>query len=463
MGSFFPSAPIYFGIDLHKETVRLAKLKKKKAAWELMSLTTHQYSEDFISLLDEGTTISLLPSKGVLVRGSEIQVEKDKDIQAAIPFQLEPLLPYSIDQAIIRFQKIKKKSHATLLTHFSVRKDHLEEHLKALHTKNIVPQVVTCVPYALAALTRLFTESSAINFLVYEGEEETTCILVDQGKLLAARAFKKTQHLGNEVQKTVLSFASSHKTKKIDTIFLLGRHPEQIEAATGKMVKCPSLLASNVSNEDLREYGLAIGGAIAGYEINFIEEKRSYPYQWSRFKKPLITSITLLGILLGTLLSFAKISLNQEKKRIEESVVSLLQAEGKNILTEQLLDADDYLFTLEKIEKTINSRPNTYPMLPNIPNVSELLAWLAKQPSIAIDSIQYSMIKRPDFSRKDERYKVRVEIEFFSKSTETTDAFHNALLSAQNVIDPKEAVEWSNSKGKYKTSFYLKDKTQYNS
>ncbi len=73
------------------------------------------------------------------------------------------------------------------------------------------------------------------------------------------------------------------------------------------------------------------------------------------------------------------------------------------------------------------------------------------------------MVKRPDFQHKKDTYRVKVELEFTTKDQAVARSFQEALKNSHSLADPKEEISWIASRGKYKTSFYLKDKTKYGS
>ena len=59
------------------------------------------------------------------------------------------------------------------------------------------------------------------------------------------------------------------------------------------------------------------------------------------------------------------------------------------------------------------------------------------------------------------KYQVKVDLEFSTSSPRIAREFHDSLIAPNDLIDPKGEVKWSSNRGKYRTSFYLKDKTQY--
>ena len=82
-------------------------------------------------------------------------------------------------------------------------------------------------------------------------------------------------------------------------------------------------------------------------------------------------------------------------------------------------------------------------------------------PLIQLESFSYGMLKRPEQSKKQEKYQVKVEFEFTTATPKLAREFHDALIAPNEIVDPKGEIKWSSNRGRYKTSFFLKDKTIY--
>jgi type IV pilus assembly protein PilM len=185
---------------------------------------------------------------------------------------------------------------------------------------------------------------------------------------------------------------------------------------------------------------------------------------------------------------------------------------GDELLDPKYLTQEDLNYRLDALDKEIRAMPDIFPLQPNTPRVSDVLAWLSTHPQVVckgdqlsfngakqlpqiiaqaappkpknapqieeteeatpeeeemgcqplqIDNFNYSMVKRPDLNKKGEKYQVKIEIEFTSPSPKQAREFHNALIAPNDFVDPKSEVKWSSTRGKYSTTFYLKDKTYY--
>ena len=130
---------------------------------------------------------------------------------------------------------------------------------------------------------------------------------------------------------------------------------------------------------------------------------------------------------------------------------------------------------MSDLEKEIKEAPDFIALNPNVPRVSDVLAWLTTHPnvgfemvpeknedaSILIENFNYALVKRPEEKKRDLKYQVKIDLEFTSPSPKSAREFHDALIAPNEMVDLKGEIKWSSTRGKYKTSFYLKDKTFY--
>jgi len=56
---------------------------------------------------------------------------------------------------------------------------------------------------------------------------------------------------------------------------------------------------------------------------------------------------------------------------------------------------------------------------------------------LQIENLSYSMVKRPELTKKQERYQVKVELEFTSPTPKLAREFHDALIAPNDLVDPK--------------------------
>jgi len=458
--SLFPKQPDLIGIDYGASSVKIAALKKQRKGWNVIHLKEMPVKSRLDEAIPKNAIVSTAIGPGqVLTRSFQMQLKRESDIRSALDFQAESLLPFPTSEAIVEAQIVGKNEKGTSLTLCAIKKEQLKKHLDKLLP--LEPENVTCIFTALCAFSSLFPETAQRLLVVHIGEIEVACVLVENGKLLKAHAFERSKDFQTEIKKTVLSFSP----KAFESIYLLGSDDplfiEEVKKGTGETPHYPTIPALHLSQERLIKFGLVIGIAIAAQTINFRKKEFAYPHAFKRLKKPFTLFLSFCFTLAISLFGLTKMALRHQELRVCHAYQTLLAScprQDPNMPK----TAAEYGIELQKIEKEILSKPDTFPLLPGVPKVRETLAFLTQQvKSITIKNFRYQMVKRPHFSQKNEKYRVRVDLEFEAEDAQAARQLHELLVAPNGIVDPKSEVTWESSKGFYKTSFFLKDKTRY--
>lgn len=459
--------------------------------------------------------VTTLDSDKVLIRPLEVKLKKEQDISAVLAFQAEPLLPYSIENALLDRIRIETLPDGTQLNVLAARKDHVHDHLHYWNTKNIEPEILSSSAFALALFSHFFCDyKENAYFVVHIGWKETLCVLVKGGKLLAAQS---SHHGLNELS------ASSFDEDKINLwrteitriLYGLGKSRKEEGSAilfTG-VGASNEQLTNNLKNafqkteleikptdafsiSDLQKAAIGIGSAISGLpnqkmQINFRQAEFSYPYPWKRLKQPLLLYLALCLALAFAIYIFGSAYYNYKEDSVRQEYVALLASMNKSynsfekeygtkfpsevdyegVRPIHTLTQTDISNRLQYLQKEMKDSPNLFPLLANVPKVSDVLAWLSNHPIVnassqdggafQIEHFSYAFVKRPDHKKPQEKYQVKVELEFASPTPKQAREFHDALIAPNEMVDPKGEVKWGSNRGKYRTSFFLKDKTVY--
>jgi type IV pilus assembly protein PilM len=319
-----------------------------------------------------------------------------------------------------------------------------------------------------------------------------------------------TQALENmrlEIVRTVYAISKQAKGEAIGSLLLTGEGAALSNASASlcqtfdKPLVLPMPNAQfNLTPAELQRYAIPIGIALTALpqgseQINFRQQEFSYPKPWKRYRQALAVYAVLCVVLAAAFYFMSTAYIKYREDDLRERYSELLQsmrkpysefekeyaekALGKKGDTEvrpiNSLTEDDIENRLHYLESDLQSSPYYYPLQPNVPTVSDVLAWLATHPNVVasgvkkgesssllqIENFSYSMVKRPDQTKKQEKYQVKVEMEFSSPTPKLAREFHDALIAPNALVDPKAEVKWSTNRGLYRASFFLKDKTAY--
>lgn len=317
--------------------------------------------------------------------------------------------------------------------------------------------------------------------------------------------------LRKQVTQNLMALKKQVKTTLSHEVLLCGPGSQQQDFAefilNGINLPKAKITKSELSPADIQigallDYAVPIGLALTALDlelpqINLRKEPFAYPNRWKRLLKPISTYLFLCLFLSFSLFLWGNSRINYLESDLKENYLSLLTTLNKSPegLEEEFqkkqqgsrfsLDKDDFFIEdlsiddiqerVDFLESQLKSIPESFPLYPNVPRVADVLAWISQHPKVVrsqeegsiqealirVESFAYNMTKRPDQNRKNERYRVKVELEFSTPSPTVAREFHDALIENNAIIDQKNEIKWSTSRGKYKTAFFLKDKTVY--
>lgn len=494
----------------------------------------------------DDTLVTALEGYDVLVRFLTLPLTKNKDVEAALAFQAEPLLPYSAENAILGSQIIDRQSDHTSLAILSVRKDLLEKHLNYYRELKIEPEIVSSVQLALCYFSQFYIPIEKPVIIFHLNEKSITGLLIKQGKLKASYSCQEGLQCLYQVQEegksstppaiNEIDFAHLNEknfSKLAEALIRLKQSLTKIHYALSKeiaddhlegivitgegaslihldeylaqhmnlpLIKCLDFQDGISQNEKL-QYAVPIGLALAALpvikeKVNFRQQEFAYPFPWKKIKPALLTYCACIFAVTAAFYFFGQHYLLYQEDKIKQDYADLLTAMNKShesfeasflaknplarekandeIVNIAKLNREDLLERLLFLQKDLQATPDSFPLFANIPQVSDVLAWLSQhpyvvhkneegilEPRLQLENFIYTMLKRPMQGKKQEKYQVKVELEFSSPTPKWAREFHDALIAPNDLVDPKGEVKWSSNRGKYRTSFYLKDKTSY--
>ena len=305
-----------------------------------------------------------------------------------------------------------------------------------------------------------------------------------------------------------LSCVKETKIKEVPTLYILGEGANiahlssLIETTIG--IEPGKLDHYNCSLADLNRFAIPIGLGLSAQpkenlapaiSVNFRRDEFTYATPWRRFKNPLLIYAALCLGVAASLYFFGSSYLKVKEDDLKSKFLELLSftqkpyntfealyeqkypfaKRGDTIVPITSLNAQDISNRIDFLETSLKSTPDSFPLLPNVPRVSDVLVWLSTHPKLicsensvpgdclpfTIDVFNYALVKRPEINKKGEKYQVKIDLEFSTSSPRLAREFHDALITSNDFVDPKGEIKWTATKGKYRTSFFLKDKTIY--
>ena len=246
-------------------------------------------------------------------------------------------------------------------------------------------------------------------------------------------------------------------------------------AGLNKRLMAPVNPNWKASCEEMQTYAVSIGLALtalpsAQEQINFRQQELAYPHPWKRYRKPAAIYAGLCCLAGLSIFLFGQAWIGFQEDQLKEKYGQVLTVINKSYQTveseyanknpdqrqEGLLPLKNFTQgdlrnRLQFIEKQLQATPDIYPLQPNVPRVSDVLAWLSThanlaakvpesnswQPLMQIESFNYTLVKRPELSKKQEKYQVKIDLEFSSPTPKLAREFHDALIAPNDLVDPK--------------------------
>ena len=280
----------WIGLQLEERSLKWAKIHKKGKKLYITELKEAPLSEEspvnplYISPKEEPFTyvVSGLSSEDVLFRELPFTGLKKKNLYKILPFQIEPLLPYSPAEAVVVLQT-STPSPSFFTTKISV----LLSHKETWQGVQIEPDEISCVPMALQRFaTYFFPEEESIAVL-HMDLHTTTIVYQNKGKIL----FSHTLSLGYETLSSREEEELLRYKRELDRVFVgLQQKPAcQIEnilltgwfssLADQNFLFLPEDAILLPCSNDLASYAIPIGLALDGSLL----DRKSVFFSQNRF------------------------------------------------------------------------------------------------------------------------------------------------------------------------------------
>ncbi len=326
------------GVHFEGERVLIALLQKIKNKIEIVHTETFPHDVKLLDILApilEGKQVKIvtgLASDEVVRRDVRLKLRGEKKILEALPFQIETLIPFPAEEAIILPFFYPEKEGATHLVMVAAQKKDLQKHLEALP---LDPDIVSSVPAALMRFCEFFHPDQ--NPLAMIDQNRGICI--QDGKLLLSQVLDEERLKAYIAQKFPGAFFAP---------------PEEYTIPIG--------LALDALSKRPMQFRIE--------EFTPLAEKRREKLFFKSFAAA--CALLCLGVI-----GINSLLLGQKEKAITATVDSFWE------------HRDDSL--AERVEKWENSLSSFKKPSPLIPKVSDVLAWASsKKEEIDIIHLHYT-------------------------------------------------------------------------
>lgn len=467
----------------------------------------------------DGLLVTGIEGDKVLVRHIESPLKKKRALEKTLPFQLENLIPFDLDEIVVRpiYQIGKEKTEASF---FVISQDALEKHV--IQQEGVDPAWVSCVPMALCRFAEFTKQDKEALIVFYVGKQTTEIVSIFQGTVkhnIALRvglddleAAYRQDRIGEKDSERIHSMrrldlqnlsqndypnllkALEEFRREVDRAFCFLHHkqePSELQfllfAGETKatlqledwMKQWETFSYSVLSTQGHRGYdpnmvktfAVPIGLALDAIKrdqksIQFRQGKWIAPEVYTSIKNKIFKGVSLCLAAAAALFIIGHVTYTKKEKVFLEDIHHFVKANEKEVPSLQkvahLPSVQEKIHFLNRNIKVMKSDFGYF----NPPTlVSDVLAFLSQHPKLnrqegekkmVIDHLHYELTDYPSVQKPFQAYQVKVTIAFTSPESVWAREFHDAIVEDEKWVDPDGEVTWKREQNAYTLSFILK-------
>ncbi len=357
------------GIDLRADSIRIAIAVSQGGRAKIINLLEREISlsaddeaagragtveealDDALRELDasDDLCVACMPAAGSLNRLLETPLTDSAKIKQTLKFQLEPRIPYPVDQIISDFTSVRRLDEGSEILAVAVTKQLIAEKLAPLTAAGIAPQIMTLDALALAdfyitpfdfsedKITALLLTDVDIPLLGFFAGKQ----LVGYRSLEAVDPHDRASIAGmiKELKRTLIGFqppagfSGEGAPAEVGALCVGGRNGDTIREYLAEELRDLPVRAVEFNENALAEispdvsgpvddYHLAIALARSGLEestnaVNFMQEEYAPASQLSRLLPNAKFSLIILAIMLAVWLASVWAQIYGSTRRLE--------------------------------------------------------------------------------------------------------------------------------------------------
>ena len=298
--------------------------------------------------------ITAFPADRISYRNLQVPFKQVKKIRQMLPFELEPTIPYAVEDVIIDFQTIRNDpvSETTDLVVAAINSEQLGEFLGTLSKFNLEPEIVTISGYSTALCLANLAEIPEQALFVDIDDRKTTVIAVNAGKVSLVRplpngalADDNGELVCHQIRQTLLAYQDVQNDEfQPEKVYLTGS-ANGFVARIGQVLSIPTQRADIISQSPVKlstetvltwkpermDQALALAlmdvSGIKG--MNFRKGPFAITKRWLEHKDRIIQTGILAAVVLIMLLAnviFNYFSTEKRVETIEEQVESIFRS-----------------------------------------------------------------------------------------------------------------------------------------
>ncbi|MEI8300444.1 MAG: hypothetical protein WCG10_02375 [Chlamydiota bacterium] len=510
------------GLHLEKKTLTLALIHREKKLFQIknlqkISLEDPQKIERLLtSFVGEKTwTISILETKHVLLRSLEMIFKTKGAFLKALPFQLDQLIPYPLEEGIILplFEKrlLFQKPTSSTVTLLCLHEKTYKEHLSYYQKHHIDPDWIGYVPQGVYRFVCYYTEETTCTIL-HMSEDSTHLVVmikerlsyalqIDLGKdhFIQALQLDSGSFIKEELDQLFEGFTFGNLSEErfphfftcirkfsceLDRFFyfLIQKNPSEkldrfvflkeadfLKQFIGVLEKSLGTSIYSVDSDEmlsLAEYAIPIGVAIDGF---------SKDGKKVQFKKPCEITLNLkrcfikkigkyaLACVICSVFSFfsSQLILKAKENSLDKQLSYLIKNYASELPAFQKNEQDHSILTrLKQAEKYLNKTKKPYGYYLTPTSVSSFLEKIIQddrfKEGLRLEELEYTLENYPSIEHPEIPYKICVRCSVTSLKQNVVEVFFQELAQKSALLEEGTQIDLTKKDLRYEASFYLK-------
>jgi len=200
--------------------------KPDQMTWELIEFSRSEGLEDNI-------LFTCLPASKATIRQIPIPIENVRKLSRIIKYQMEPYVPFPIDDMVIDFLPSDKNDKVLTA---GVEKNILSDHMDNLAQAGLEPQTVSLDDIALITLFHHASglDNSLASAVIHFNDEKTTVMIIKDGQLLFIRVLAPEKKNYGSIKETLNLFNLENSDDTLNHILITG-YPSVDETLAEKL------------------------------------------------------------------------------------------------------------------------------------------------------------------------------------------------------------------------------------
>ena len=480
--------------DGHKYHLASLKLQNHQVSIEFLEKKTElsPFSSDIM-------VVSGVEGQDLLIRHLKTPLKNKRALHKTLPFQLESLIPYSLDEVVVKPVYVPC-GDGTQGTFFTVSKKSLEAHLHNYQQEKIDPEWISVTPLALFRFGEFVCPQEHSMLVFHVGYTTTQMVSIKEGQLqnhltfqIGTKAFmeafekdgvyrleeakeKNAPHLfellsrfKRELDRAFCFLSHKEHEESIRDILFCGDMAVEIETYLKESEAfrfSPLEIKSHrgFDAETIRPFAIPIGLALDALKNDsrsvqlrqgeFISHRRL-----SRLKKGLIKGGILSGVLWILTVMCSQMFFHKKEAHLLHQFNHVVERYQESIPSIQSLGNIPNLDQkLQMLNQELRVPKNGEGYFSNPYRVSDLLTYLATHPKlegIEILRIDYELKSCPTIDQPKGKYSPKVRILFSSEEPKKSREFHDAIIEDTKIVDVGHEIEWSRKGNEYEIAFFV--------